>query len=71
MMRFLYFQITSNYLQVVTTIEQDHSVMVWYLRDFTTPFITVMNLLSTQQVALEIIFKQNSMVTTSLICQKK
>ena len=38
---FPYFQITSNYQQVVIVIALDQSVMVWYLRDLTTPFITV------------------------------
>ena len=49
------------------------TLIVQYLTDVTTPFVTLTSLclLSTQQQALGIIFKQFSMVTTSLICHQK
>ena len=50
----------------IVTIALGQSVLAWYLRDFTTQIVTV--IFVTQ---LGIIFKQFSMVATSLICYQK
>lgn len=73
-MIFPYFQITLNEMQVIISTALDQSVMMRYLRDFTTLFVTVIHLLLTQlyvQHVLGIISKRWSMVTIFLICHQK